>query len=121
MSKFAALSLAMVMAISLFAQNAGPRHAPVAPAAMGPHRLRLQGLGEPGTRTLYPSLGAVVVVEEEPVSWVTLVPKRTGLRRFFTPAPLPAGGLPAPCWMEDAKVVSGGNTIAQLVPLGWGY
>jgi len=61
--------------------------------------------------------GPVVVVEEESF---TLKPSRTvrfgNLRVLAQPAALPV----AP-WVDDTRVFSGTNVVAQVFPLGWGY
>ena len=66
--------------------------------------------------------GAVVVVEEE--EGFPLLPRthaRTGFIHFFGPAPNRTTTMPPAPWMDPSTVVSGGNTVAQVHPLGWGY
>ena len=66
--------------------------------------------------------GAVVVVEEDEA--FALLPRthaRTGFIHFFGPRPNRTTALPGAPWMDASKVVSGGNTVAQVYPLGWGY
>lgn len=66
--------------------------------------------------------GAVVVVEEE--EGFPLLPRthrRTGFIHFFGPVPNRTTALPGAPWMDPATVVSGGNIVGRVYPLGWGY
>lgn len=62
--------------------------------------------------------GMVVVVEDQAPSPLPRWPGRTSYFRVFGPfhasPALPPG-------LDPSKVISGGNTIGQVYPLGWGY
>ena len=123
MFKPVALSLSLLLFLPVLGQTGGPRHLPVPSSSMGPSLPHLRGVRRAGARVVYPSLNAavVMVVEDQPAPWVTVAPKGTWLFRCLAPVPIPDGGLSQSSWMEASRVVSGGNTIAQLYPLGWGY
>jgi len=59
--------------------------------------------------------GAVVVVEDAGPSPLPRWPARNGVFRLLQPVP----ALPPAPWMDMSRVVSGGNTVALLYPLGW--
>ena len=66
--------------------------------------------------------GAVVVVEEDGMSPVPGWPAKSGFTHYFGPLTSRAIMVqPVPAWMDPTKVISGGNTVAQVYPLGWGY
>jgi len=101
----------MLLAVSAFAQTA-PR--------------RIKGLRRPQPNTeralVQAALkelreGAVVVVEDTRTPLLPRWPVRNGLFRLTRPVPSLA---PAP-WMDTSKVVSGGNPVGLLVPLGWEF
>lgn len=59
--------------------------------------------------------GAVVVVEDAAPEPLPRWPARNGVFRLLRPVPV----LPPAPWMDMSRVVSGGNTVALLYPLGW--
>lgn len=59
--------------------------------------------------------GAVVVVEDSGTSPLPRWPARNSVFRLLRPVP----ALPPAPWMDTSRVVSGGNPVALLYPLGW--
>lgn len=65
--------------------------------------------------------GSVVVVEDEAFHLVPSQEVRIGAIRILEPAYGSISGMPLAPWMDGPATVSGGNTIAQVYCLGWGY
>jgi len=112
------LSLACLLCVSLAQAVSPPR------PGHGPAPARIKGLWKPG-QTAPPAqiraiLASEVLVEENALAPLPALPARFGLFRFNGNLPVP-GRFPPPPYLDPAKVVSGGNTIAQVYPLGWGY
>ena len=99
MSIRAVLLSAAVVVLPCAAQDAAAARKPKEPVpAVRPLPRKIKGLKEP--------LG---------------VTDRAGNLRVLARSSAAASGLPLPPWMDNAIVLSGGNTVAQVVPLGWGY
>lgn len=63
--------------------------------------------------------GAVVVVEERDSPILPWWSGRPRVFRLLRLRPAQPVSLPAAPWMDTSKVVSGGNPVALLYPLGW--
>ncbi len=85
------------------------------PAPLGPTRRNLM------RAVLRDMQGSVVVVEGEAPPPVLRATVRIGLFRLLWPNYSPAADLPGAISTESSAVISGGNTIALLNPIGWGY
>jgi hypothetical protein len=63
----------------------------------------------------------VVVVEDTSLPAFSMPRARRSLFRLLEVPGQPDLALPVAFWMDPTKVISGGNTVAQVYPLGWGY
>jgi len=64
---------------------------------------------------------SVVVVEAEGFSLLPTQQVRLDMFRLLDGSLAPGSGLPLAPWADGPALVSGGNRIAQVFPLGWGY
>ena len=131
MSIRAVLLSAAVVVLPCAAQDAAAARKPKEPVpAVRPLPRKIKGLKEPlgvTDRALLQAVlrdlgsGLVVVVEEEAPTLKPSQVVRFGNLRVLARSSAAASGLPLPPWMDNAIVLSGGNTVAQVFPLGWGY
>ena len=124
------LSAALSLGLGLPSQaqvTQAPRPRTARRARTGPAPARIKGLRPflpPTDRALVQSTlwdlrsGAVVVVDDQLPSTLPGWPARTGYFRVFGPFHV-SPALPPD--QDPSKVMSGGNTIGQVYPLGWGY
>ena len=91
---------------------------PSLPPAKGLDPLMTRAFFQPRLRN---GASAVVIVEDfAPAPMPSKVLKRRVFRLLVPPAD-PALALPDSAWMTGSRVVSGGNTVSEIYPLGWGY
>lgn len=125
MKKSLSLLLAAALAGTVFAQvprKGHPAPLPSPPAVKGlrsPLGLTERELIQTAIKDM-PG-GAVVVVEDEAFHLVPRQVVRFEGVRILEPAYTTVSGIPLAPWMDGPFVVSGGNTIAQVYCLGWGY
>lgn len=102
-----------------------PKARPSKSARTGPAPARIKGLRRPMPITdqelVQASLrdlrnGSVVVVEDMAPGPLPFGAGKTGFFRLSNPFKLSL-----PPQMDPSKVISGGNTIGEVYPLGWGY
>lgn len=121
------LPATLAFGLSAPTQTQAPRPPTVRRARKGPVPARIKGLRPlmaPTDQALVQATmgdlrnGMVVVVEDQAPPPLPRWPGRKGYFRFS--GPFHASPAP-PLGMDPAKVVSGGNTIGEVFPLGWGY
>ena len=98
------------------------------PESHGPTPRKIKGLRRPEVSTDQATVlaalkdlraGMVVVVDEAALPPLPWRPVRAGYFRLFGPRPTWTTSLPTAPWMDDSRIVSGGNPIALYYPLGW--
>ena len=129
MNKLTSLLVVVSFVGPVLAQNVElpKKREPASPRALAPPKI--EGLKRPIgfterdliQATIQEMPGGTVVVEDEAFSVRPTQSVRFNLVRILDPSYTSVSGVPLAPWMDGPFTISGGNTIAQVFPIGWGY